>query len=664
MEHNKDDSYDVILEVSGKCFPCQRRILAEHSPYFQAMFSNNFIERNKSSIEIQGVDPDAMAILLQSLYTKEVDILKSEDILSVLQASSMLLFETIQKSCIDLIVHDWLNISTCLQTMITAYELGLASLHHKAKALALWEFSQVKNTGPFMELNVDQLVKYISSDGLNVTDGEFEVLEGALNWLQHQPLHRKEYIKQILECIRFSEVSASDIRTILLYPIFKENLDCFQILKYIICIKEGKYVNDRTSDFETHSSTNLVKDDENDKHTGSKQKKSKICVCPHMQVNEERCSILNNCSNCCTDIQEPIIASVEQESHIAENNEYVSFKAEIISAGRRLLGMPCRSLPLVPCVVGHKIEGTGLQQMEIGQDRRQQSVTDRGKAYIIYFQEKESKSPLPFLQITKPSVGPQELKGYKVICKGLNLYIIGGEHLVGYGNWNLSVWKYDIIRETWHYETSIPSPRRHQSVCCLGDYIYIIGGVGRHRVIMDSVEKYHVGTRIWSRCSALPQSLYSAACCTHKGSIFVFGPQVYLYNSNFDNWHVLSGASMLSTMSFSTAMSHGDWIYLTGTYSKELVRFTPQNITVDEDIASSNFDVLGSFKHLTSNTCLVHNVIYSFSSDDFENNMYVEAYYIAEKKFEVLWDSITMGKSGILDFSPKHCIGCFPLLRY
>jgi len=44
---------------------------------------------------------------------------------------------------------------------------------------------------------------------------------------------------------------------------------------------------------------------------------------------------------------------------------------------------------------------------------------------------------------------------------------------------------------------SIASPRRHHSVCCLGDYIYIIGGFGRHRVILDSVEKYHVETSKW-----------------------------------------------------------------------------------------------------------------------------------------------------------------------
>lgn len=31
--------------------------------------------------------------------------------------------------------------------------------------------------------------------------------------------------------------------------------------------------------------------------------------------------------------------------------------------------------------------------------------------------------------------------------------MIGGEYLLDYGNWNQSIWKYDVIRETWNFET-------------------------------------------------------------------------------------------------------------------------------------------------------------------------------------------------------------------
>jgi hypothetical protein len=106
-------------------------------------------------------------------------------------------------------------------------------------------------------------------------------------------------------------------------------------------------------------------------------------------------------------------------------------------------------------------------------------------------------------------------------------------------------------------------------------------------------------------------------------------------------------------------------MFLSGTYSRELVRFSPHFSVTDIDGQTSRFESLGCFCHKTSNTCLVHNVIYSFSTDD-DENMYVEAYSITEGMFSVLWNSHsdTEDSNGISDFSPKHSIGCFPLIKY
>jgi hypothetical protein len=53
MAQKTSTSYDVILKVGDANFPCHRRVLAEYSPYFEAMFRNNFIEKDKTTIEIQ-----------------------------------------------------------------------------------------------------------------------------------------------------------------------------------------------------------------------------------------------------------------------------------------------------------------------------------------------------------------------------------------------------------------------------------------------------------------------------------------------------------------------------------------------------------------------------------------------------------------------------------
>jgi len=46
--------------------------------------------------------------------------------------------------------------------------------------------------------------------------------------------------------------------------------------------------------------------------------------------------------------------------------------------------------------------------------------------------------------------------------------------------------------------------------------------------------------------------------------------------------------------------------------------------------------------------------------------MYVEAYSVTEGTFRVLWNGHADAQcsNGISDFSPKHSIGCFPLIKY
>ena len=39
-------------------------------------------------------------------------------------------------------------------------------------------------------------------------------------------------------------------------------------------------------------------------------------------------------------------------------------------------------------------------------------------------------------------------------CTGKDVYIFGGEYMLGYSNWNSSVWKYDSLEEAWSIETS------------------------------------------------------------------------------------------------------------------------------------------------------------------------------------------------------------------
>ncbi|KAK7864722.1 hypothetical protein R5R35_013610 [Gryllus longicercus] len=682
---------DVVLKVGESFFPSHRETLSQCSPYFQAMFGHNFIEKDQSVIEIQNVEPEAMRSILEYVKTNEIprDILKSNEILSLLQASSMLQFEGVQEICVNVIIQEWLSVDTCLQTMATAHVLDLISLYRKARALAFWEFSTVKTTSAFFDLSIDALENYLGDDGLNTKQGEFEVFDAGLSWLQEDPESRKQYILRILACVRFSDMSASDIRTMFLYPNVNEDQKALNTLLYVLKIKEGniscssKKTSRNSDDSQAAEEQGKCAAESPTSSESNKHEKSNKCcycsleccgcICRGLRRHSSS-SAFSNIENSTNHRRNSNGLGSRHKNSFSKNHSLSSSKegscnksstsdqdkastneeeneTEVIHRALQLLSKPQRQLPFVACVIGHKSDS-------IPKDK----FMPRTKSYAIYFDEK-LKQPVPFIYLTKINDGPMEPTGYKVISKGQDLYVIGGEYLLGYGRWNCSVWKYSMWQDQWTCETSLPDPRRHHSVCVIDDDIYIIGGFGRHRVIMGTVERYNIASKTWTRRAPLPISMYSAACCVHKGFIYVFGVENCYYNVKENSWYSFNKPLLPGKMTFSCAMSHEDSIYLVGAYTSELMRFSPEHLYSPNDGEEESFETLGSFKYRSVSACLTNSKIYSFSAND-QGHIHVEMYDITTREFHVVWKGSDKEAGGITDFNPKNCIGCFPVVMY
>nr|CAD7258473.1 unnamed protein product [Timema shepardi] len=646
---------DVILKVGETEFPSHRNVLAARSPYFEAMFSSNFSERDKNVIEIKGVDKHAMKTLLQSTLTTETDILKSQNVLSLLQAACMFHFDSVKKTCLHLIISKWLTVDTCLQTAATAMELDLHILYSKAMALALWEFPRVRNTDAFFALTIDAVDVYLQNDGLNTSQGEFEVFEAGLNWLEDEMESRAEHTMRILQCVRFVDITTFDLRTMLLYPLVRDSMEIQQLLQCILMMKGGIPI--------ANSNTFATQDDDSDTQSGSESlldNKDKLSLnsysgClggvkrfPYFTMSQNKESISDKSSQGCVycvsspcrehsmnnspaisleELNVPVTVSPGSTNSVAK--DFTStllpvqvFPANTVEAANHLLQLPCRNVPLLPCVVGHMLEET--RQNESGSKVSIKS----GQPCVFTFDEKKQEI-VPLLILSKVTQGPLEPTGYKVTSKGQELFVTGGEYLLGHSNWNRSVWRYNVLREEWGFETSLPFHRRHHSVCVMGDDMYLIGGFGRHRIIMDTVEKYNTVTKIWSSCSSLPSPLYDVACIAHKEYLFVFGQQVHWYQPDQDSWNTSNIATPKKFLNFNRAMSHGHCIYLTGLFTTVLVKFIPFQDTSMESV--------GDFRFPTVNVCLVGDNIYNFSTDE-ENGgkLVVEVYDIIQKEFLIM----------------------------
>ena len=74
------------------------------------------------------------------------------------------------------------------------------------------------------------------------------------------------------------------------------------------------------------------------------------------------------------------------------------------------------------------------------------------------------------------------------------MYILGGGS-VSSSQLHPDCWRYDTFRGVWTNVGDMPSPRRHHSTVLVdGRFLTLIGGFGKHRIMLDSVLCYDTVT--------------------------------------------------------------------------------------------------------------------------------------------------------------------------
>ncbi|XP_039277767.1 kelch-like protein 6 [Nilaparvata lugens] len=552
-----------------------------------------------------------MRLILEFLKTQKIDFSHDESneksdipVLELLEASSMYQFESIQEECISYIINHWLSDENVLQVMFTADKLSLTNLYKKTKIMSYWNFSQIRSTDSFLDMNLECLLKYLDSDYLRSVS-EFEVFEAVCTWLNHAFEERVFNTYELLSVVRFGLCSEFDLNSMKYYSLISETPQAVLIVDYLIKLKQ-----DRAGDCEA-----CVLNKQCSSAAGEDE-----ALSPGSRLKRKRAVSLR-CT--CTD-------------------------ATTVETANKLLVKGPRTLPLAPCVVANlrlesqECASESSSSMSTSKFMKQKLVSP----FLFYWDGTALK---PEILLTKIDEGPCEAIGYRTVCKDLKLYVVGGEYLMGYGAHNTSVWVYDIWRETWTFETSVPKAVRNHALCFEGDCLYVIGGVGKHRVVEDTLHIYNLVTKAWRLGPPLPLAMYSAACCVYKEQIFVFGSIIVTFRPKENTWIAMNNIIIPNNLSVAAAMTDNEWMYVIANTQPDLYRFKPYSERVE-------LEHLGRFQIEGKNACLVNNVIYKFGYDITDYKYNLEMYSIETKTFKVLWEctDTVIG----LDTANE---GCFPL---
>uniref|UniRef100_A0A8D0ACV1 Kelch-like family member 5 n=1 Tax=Sander lucioperca TaxID=283035 RepID=A0A8D0ACV1_SANLU len=218
---------DVILVAGDRRIPAHRLVLSSVSDYFAAMFTSDVREAKQDEVKMEGVDPDALSVLVQYAYTGRLE-LREDTIESVLSASCLLQLSSVVQACCSFLMKQ-LHPSNCLGIRSYADAQGCNDLQRAAHAYTMEHFLEVVGGQEFLLLPVEEMEKLITSDDVNVPDEE-TVVTSLLTWVLHDTDTRQHHLPLLLAHIRLPLLQTQFLADLESNPLLRDSMECQRLL--------------------------------------------------------------------------------------------------------------------------------------------------------------------------------------------------------------------------------------------------------------------------------------------------------------------------------------------------------------------------------------------------------------------------------------------------
>ncbi|CAL8075498.1 unnamed protein product [Calicophoron daubneyi] len=192
---------DVVLQAGSTKIPAHRNVLASSSQYFYAMFTGPMAEARSPCVQIQGIDPETLTLLIDFVYTGEI-MVSEETVQALLPAANLLQMTNVRDACCEFLKSQ-LHPSNCLGIQRFAYLHDCPDLLASSRRFTEQHFGELlEQDDEFLALTADQLGQLISSDRLAVS--EDQVFEAVLRWVAHDVENRQPSARGLCGRVRFA----------------------------------------------------------------------------------------------------------------------------------------------------------------------------------------------------------------------------------------------------------------------------------------------------------------------------------------------------------------------------------------------------------------------------------------------------------------------------
>ncbi|XP_041358359.1 kelch-like protein 8 [Gigantopelta aegis] len=215
---------DVELKVGDKSFKCHRTVLACASLYFRAMFTSEMAESKQGVVTIYDIDENAMEKLIRFVYTSKIS-LTTDNVQSILYASSILQIEAVAQACCDF-MKTHLHPSNCIDVRNFAEQHNRVELMKTVDEYILDHFLEITGSPDFKNMPVNLLERLVSSPDLHV-ETEEQVYDALMAWVNHDAEARGEHLPGLISHVKLALMDPTFLmEKVETAELIKKNHDC------------------------------------------------------------------------------------------------------------------------------------------------------------------------------------------------------------------------------------------------------------------------------------------------------------------------------------------------------------------------------------------------------------------------------------------------------
>ena len=216
---NNDSFCDVTIAVKDKEFKAHRAVLAAASPFFLTLLTSDMKESNEQliKVELEEATECVMEDALKYLYTGNVTVVE-ERAHNLIATANFLLLPSL-KTMAGNVLKETVSTENCLFNYYFADKYEVVELKEKCREVINSNFSVVMETDDFLNMDVKQVMEWVSSDDI-VVNAEEDVFQGIVKWVSHDKSEREKDFPGLLLQIRVTSIS----HDFLLNTLVKEEL--------------------------------------------------------------------------------------------------------------------------------------------------------------------------------------------------------------------------------------------------------------------------------------------------------------------------------------------------------------------------------------------------------------------------------------------------------